>query len=64
MSYVVMGADCTNAFANIPSPTQLTPFDDAYTDWYRSNDGKQADRFLVLSVFKTFQGDSGTGARS
>jgi hypothetical protein len=38
MGFVVMGADCTNAYANSPSPTQAISFrtGDAYADWYRS----------------------------
>jgi hypothetical protein len=36
--FVVMGADCVNAYANSPSPTQATyvRIDDAYANWYRS----------------------------
>jgi hypothetical protein len=38
MGFVVMGVDCTNAYANSPSPAQAAyvRIDDAYTNWYRS----------------------------
>ena len=44
-----MGADCTYAYANPPSPTQLTyvRIDDAYADWYRARLGKEVDHSLV-----------------
>jgi hypothetical protein len=40
MGFVVMGADCTNAF------------DDAHADWYRSRHGNEVDCLLVLPVLK------------
>jgi hypothetical protein len=63
MGFVVMGADCTNAYANSPSPTQATyvRIDDAYADWYRSRHGKEVDRSLVLPVLKAFQGHPEAG---
>jgi hypothetical protein len=64
MGFVVMGADCTNAYANSPSPTQATyvRIDDAYADWYRSRHGKEVDRSLVLPVLKALQGHPEAGA--
>jgi hypothetical protein len=55
MSLVVMGADCTNAYANTPSLSQPTyvRIDDAYTDWYHSRYGKEVGLSLVLPVLKT-----------
>ncbi len=64
---VMMVADCTNAFANFPSPTQPTyvRFDeDANADWYRCRHGKELRRLLVQPVLKALHGDSLTGARS
>jgi hypothetical protein len=63
IGFVVMGADCTNAYANSPSPTQATyvQIDDAYADWYRSCHGKEVDRSLVLPVLKTLQGHPEAG---
>jgi hypothetical protein len=57
MGFVVMGADCTNAYANTPWPTQPTHvrIDDAYTYWYHSRYGKEIDRSLVLLVLKALQ---------
>jgi hypothetical protein len=54
MSFVVMSADCTNAYTNTPGPGQPTyaQIDDAYADWYRARHGKAADRSLVLPVLK------------
>jgi hypothetical protein len=64
MGFVVMGADCTNAYANSPSPTQATcvRIDYAYTDWYRSRHGEEADRSSVLPVLKALQGHPEAGA--
>jgi hypothetical protein len=64
MGFVVMGADCTNAYANSPSPTQSTyvRIDDAYADWYRSCHGKEVDRSFVLPVLKALQGHPEAGA--
>jgi hypothetical protein len=62
--FVVLGADCTNAYANSPSPTQQTfvRIDDCYADWYRSRYGKEVDRTLVLPVLKALQGHPEAGA--
>jgi hypothetical protein len=64
VGFVVMGADCTNAYANSPSPTQSTyvRIDDAYADWYRSHHGKEADLSFVLPVLKALQGHPEAGA--
>jgi hypothetical protein len=64
MGFVVMGADCTYAYANSPSPTPATyvRIDDDYADWYRSRHGKEVDRSLVLPVVKASQGRSEAGA--
>ena len=37
ISFVVLGADCSNAYASSPSPTQPTyvRINDAFADWYR-----------------------------
>jgi hypothetical protein len=50
-----MGVDCTNAYANFPSPTQPTHVRivDAYVDWYRSRHGKE------VALFVTTQGLTG-----
>jgi hypothetical protein len=63
MGFVVMGADCTNAYANSLSPTQATyvRIDDAYTDWYHSRHGNEVDRSLVLPVLKALQGHPEAG---
>jgi hypothetical protein len=60
MSFVVMGADCTNAYASAPSPGQPTyaRIDDAYADWYRSRHGKEVDRSLVLPGLNASQVES------
>jgi hypothetical protein len=64
MGFVVMGADCTNAYANSLSPTQATyvRIDDAYADWNCSRHGKEVDRSLVLPVLKASQGHPEAGA--
>jgi hypothetical protein len=64
MGFVVMGADCTNAYANSPSPTQATHVrtDDAYAKWYRSRHGKEVDNSLVLPVLKALHGHPEAGA--
>jgi hypothetical protein len=64
MGFVVMGADCTNAYTNSPSPTQATyvRIDDAHANWYRSRHGKEVDRSLVLPVLKALQGHPEAGA--
>jgi hypothetical protein len=64
MGFVVMGADCTNAYTNSPSPSQATyvQIDDAYTNWYRSRHTKEVDRSLVLPVLKALQGHPEAGA--
>jgi hypothetical protein len=66
MGFVVMGADCTNAYSNSPSPTQAiyVRIDDAYADWYRSRHEKEVDRSLVLPVLKALQGHPEAGARA
>jgi hypothetical protein len=60
MGFVVMGAGCTNAYANSPSPTQATYVrtDDAYADWnrYHSRHGKEVACSLVFPVQKAVQG--------
>jgi hypothetical protein len=55
---VVIGVDCTNAYANSLSPTQATyvRIDGAYADWYRSRHGIKLDRSLVLPVLTALQG--------
>jgi hypothetical protein len=64
MSFVVMGADCTNTYANSPSPTQATyvRIDDAYANWYLFRQGKEGDRSLVLPVLKALEGHPEAGA--
>jgi hypothetical protein len=64
MGFVVMGADCTNASAKSPSPTQATyvRIDDANADWYRSRHEKKVDRSLVLPVLQALQGHPEAGA--
>jgi hypothetical protein len=64
MGFVVMGADCINAYVNSPSPTQATDvrIDDAYANWYRSRHGKEVDRLLVLPVLKGMYGNPEAGA--
>jgi hypothetical protein len=64
LRFAQMGADCTNAYAKSPSPTQPTfvRIDDAYADWYRSRHGKEVDRSLVLPVLKALQGHPEAGA--
>jgi hypothetical protein len=60
-----MGADCTNACANSPSPTQATYIridDDAYADLCRARHGKEDERSLVFAVLKALQGPPGAGA--
>jgi hypothetical protein len=51
--FVVMDADCTNAYSNAPPPTQsvYVRFDDD-----SSRHGNEADRSLVLPVLKALQG--------
>jgi hypothetical protein len=63
MGFVVMGADCTNAYANSPSPTQPTyaRIDDTFVDWYRSSHGKEVDRSSILPVLKALQGHPEAG---
>jgi hypothetical protein len=64
ITFVVMDADCTNAYANSPSPTQArnVRINDAYVYWYRSRHGKEVDRSLVLPVLKAFPGHPEAGA--
>jgi hypothetical protein len=64
MSFVMMVADCTYAYANAPSPGQpsYVRIDDAYADWYRSRHTKEADRSLVLPALKALQGHPEAGA--
>jgi hypothetical protein len=64
MDFVVMGAYCTNAYANYSSPPQATyvRIDDAYADWYCSRHRKEVDRSLVLPVLKALQGYPEAGA--
>jgi hypothetical protein len=52
LSFVVMGADRTNVYANALSPTQPTfvQIEDA------SRHGKEVDNSLVLPVLKVLQG--------
>jgi hypothetical protein len=58
MGFVVIGADCTKAYVNSPSPAQPTyiRIGDAKIEWYRSRHGKEVDRSLVLPVLKALQG--------
>jgi hypothetical protein len=60
MDFVVTSANCTNAYANSPSPTQATYVRNA--DWYCYRHGKEVDRSSVLPVLKTLQGHSEAGA--
>jgi hypothetical protein len=64
MSFDVTGVDCTNAYANAPSPDQPTyvRIDDAYADWHRPRHGKEVDRSWVLPVLKALQAHPGPGA--
>jgi hypothetical protein len=64
MSFVVKGADYTNAYAKPPSPKQPTyvRIDDAFVDWYRSHHGNEVGRLLVLLVLKALQGHPEAGA--
>jgi hypothetical protein len=64
MSYVVIRVDCTNAYANAPSPRQLTyvRIDDLYADRYRSRPGTEVDRCFVLPVLMALQGQPEAGA--
>jgi hypothetical protein len=63
-SLVVMGADCTNSYANVPSPIQPTfvSIDDACSVWYRSRHGKEVDRLSGLPVLNALQGNPEAGA--
>jgi hypothetical protein len=59
-----MGADCTKAYANVPSPDQPTNarIDDAYADCYCSRHGMEVDCSLVPPVLNAFQGRPEAGA--
>jgi hypothetical protein len=49
----------------MPTPRRLAnrhTIDDAYTDWYRSRHGKEADRSLVLPVLKASKEHPDAGA--
>jgi hypothetical protein len=62
---VLMGADCTDAHANAPSPTQpmYVRIDDACAEWYRSRHGKEVNRSFMPPVIKAVQGHPEAGAR-
>jgi hypothetical protein len=64
MSFVVMGADCTDTYANASSPTQPTyiRIDSTSVDWCRSRHGNEVDCSLVLPMLKTLQGHPEDGA--
>jgi hypothetical protein len=58
MSFVVMGADRTNVYANTLSPTQPTYVQ--IEDTFRQ--GKEVDNSLVLPVLQVLQGHPDAGA--
>jgi hypothetical protein len=64
MSFAAMGVDCTNAYANAPSPGQPTyaRIDDDYADWHPSRHGKEVDRSWVVPVLKALQAHPEAGA--
>jgi hypothetical protein len=59
MRFVVMGADCTNAFADAYAPSPTLPtyvrIGDAHTNWYHSCHEKEIDRSFVLPLLKAFR---------
>ena len=64
--FVITGADCTNAYANAPSPTKecYLLVDDAYIDWYtrRFPNRPVPRRGQVLPIQKALQGHPEAGA--
>jgi Reverse transcriptase (RNA-dependent DNA polymerase) len=64
LGLILYGADCTNAYANAPSPTHPTylRIDDMYADWYLRRFGVDVDRGMVLPVLKALQGHPEAGA--
>eukprot|EP00957_Ditylum_brightwellii_P095225 7252884-Ditylum_brightwellii.AAC.1 len=62
--YLLIGADATNAYAQSPSPTDLSSvcIDDQYADWYFNKYCTHLDQKKVFPVLHALQGHPESGA--